>query len=77
MKLIGVGVGAIAIIIAIFTFTLAQAQQSCDPSYPGVCIAPAPPDFDCGDISHRRFEVQPPDPHGFDGDLDGIGCEQG
>jgi len=40
-----------------------------------VCIPPAPPDLDCGDISYRRFEVRPPDPHGFDGDHDGIGCE--
>lgn len=47
----------------------------CDPSYPGVCIPPAPPDLDCGDIAPRRFAVLPPDPHRFDGDLDGIGCE--
>ncbi|MGH8951121.1 MAG: lamin tail domain-containing protein [Acidimicrobiia bacterium] len=48
----------------------------CDPSYPDVCIPPAPPDLDCGEISHRRFQVLPPDPHGFDGnDNDGLGCE--
>lgn len=51
------------------------AGSGCDPSYPGVCIPPAPPDLDCGDISYRRFEVRPPDPHRFDGDHDGIGCE--
>ncbi|MEG4917768.1 thermonuclease family protein [Microcoleus sp. B7-D4] len=52
------------------------AQQSnCDPSYPDVCIPPAPPDLNCGDISHRRFRVLPPDPHKFDRDKDGIGCE--
>jgi hypothetical protein len=51
---------------------------ACDPSYPTVCIPPAPPDLDCGQISHRRFTVLPPDPHGFDGnDNDGIGCESG
>ena len=27
------------------------------------------------DISYRRFKVIPPDPHGFDGDHDGIGCK--
>lgn len=47
----------------------------CDASYPGVCIPPAPPDLDCGDVPHRRFEVRSPDPHGFDGDHDGVGCE--
>jgi micrococcal nuclease len=41
-----------------------------------VCIPPAPPDLDCGDIPYKRFKVLPPDPHGFDGrDQDGIGCE--
>lgn len=49
----------------------------CDPSYPGVCIAPPPPDLDCKDIPYRRFQVLPPDPHRFDGDGDGIGCESG
>jgi len=50
---------------------------NCDASYPTVCIPPYPPDLDCGDISFRRFQVVPPDPHGFDGDHDGIGCESG
>ena len=50
-------------------------QSSCDPSYPDVCIPPPPPDLDCGEISHRNFIVLPPDPHRFDGDKDGIGCE--
>ena len=48
---------------------------ACDPSYPDVCIAPSPPDLDCGDIGAQRFAVLPPDPHRFDGDFDGIGCE--
>lgn len=47
----------------------------CDASYPGVCIPPAPPDLDCPQIPHRRFAVVGADPHGFDGDRDGIGCE--
>jgi micrococcal nuclease len=49
--------------------------QGCDPSYPTVCIPSPPPDLDCGDVSFRRFQVKPPDPHRFDGDGDGIGCE--
>ncbi len=48
---------------------------NCDPSYPGVCIPPSPPDLDCADITFRRFQVLPPDPHRFDGDSNGVGCE--
>jgi hypothetical protein len=48
---------------------------NCDPSYPDVCIPPSPPDLDCGDITFRRFTVLPPDPHRFDGNKDGVGCE--
>lgn len=53
------------------------AGGGCDPHYPDVCIAPYPPDLNCGDIPHRRFRVLQPDPHGFDGDQDGVGCESG
>jgi hypothetical protein len=49
----------------------------CDPSYPDVCIPSPPPDLDCPQVRFRRFSVIPPDPHGFDGDFDGIGCESG
>jgi len=48
---------------------------NCDPAYPDVCIPPPPPDLDCADIPYRNFRVLPPDPHHFDGDGDGIGCE--
>jgi micrococcal nuclease len=48
---------------------------NCDPAYPDVCIPPPPPDLDCKDIPYRRFRVLPPDPHHFDSDGDGIGCE--
>ena len=51
-------------------------SSNCDPSYPTVCIPPSPPDLDCGEIPYRRFQVRPPDPHRFDGDHDGIGCER-
>jgi hypothetical protein len=49
--------------------------SNCHPSYLGVCIPPPPPDLDCKDISYRRFQVLPPDPHNFEADGDGIGCE--
>jgi endonuclease YncB( thermonuclease family) len=47
----------------------------CDPAYPTVCIPPPPPDLDCGQIPYRNFTVLPPDPHHFDRDRDGVGCE--
>ncbi len=48
---------------------------ACDPSYPDFCIRSPPPELDCGGIVFRNFTVLPPDPHGFDVDKDGIGCE--
>jgi micrococcal nuclease len=50
-------------------------ESDCDPSYPDVCIPSPPPDLDCSDIEYRDFEVIQPDPHRFDGNYDGIGCE--
>jgi hypothetical protein len=51
----------------------------CAASYPTVCIPPPPPDLDCGEISYDDFtviyNVADPDPHRFDGDNDGVGCE--
>lgn len=55
--------------------TPTRDPATCDPSYPSVCIPPPPPDLNCGDIPYRRFTVLPPDPHNFDSDNDGIGCE--
>lgn len=52
-----------------------QQTGNCDPSYPDVCIPSPPPDLDCGDITFRGFKVLPPDPHNFDGNKDGVGCE--
>ncbi|WP_199318567.1 hypothetical protein [Leptolyngbya sp. FACHB-541] len=54
---------------------VSSVEQSCDPSYPGICISPNEGDLNCGDIPYRRFQVLPPDPHGFDREGDGIGCE--
>jgi hypothetical protein len=47
---------------------------NCHPSY-SVCIPPPPPDLDCADVNATNFQVTGSDPHGFDGDNDGIGCE--
>jgi hypothetical protein len=54
-----------------------DGDTSCHPSYPDECIPPPPPDLNCDDVSARNFEVVGSDPHGFDGDNDGIGCESG
>ena len=52
-----------------------QTKSSCDPSYPDFCIPPSPPDLDCKDIPQKSFTVVGSDPHRFDGNGDGIGCE--
>lgn len=52
------------------------ASGGCHPAYPDDCIPPAPPDLDCGDISRRvRVDHAHGDPHRFDADKDGWGCE--
>lgn len=48
---------------------------NCDAAYPTVCIPSPPPDLDCKDVKERRFKVLAPDPHKFDADGNGIGCE--
>ena len=59
--------------------TTTTTAANCAPSYPDVCIPPPPPDLDCKDIPYRNFRViynvPNPDPHRFDGDHDGVGCE--
>lgn len=57
------------------TKTVAAQKGNCSPAYPGVCIPPPPPDLDCKDIKFKRFKVLRPDPHNFDRDGDGVGCE--
>jgi micrococcal nuclease len=52
-------------------------RGNCHPSYPTVCIPPPPPDLDCGQVPYRRFQVVGADPHRFDADRDGVGCESG
>ena len=52
---------------------------NCDPSYPDFCIPPVPPDLDCTSpqiAGRKNFTVLRPDPHGFDADRDGVGCER-
>lgn len=52
--------------------------RNCDPSYPDVCIPPIEQegDLSCKDVpEYADFRVLPPDPHGFDRNNDGWGCE--
>lgn len=76
MKLIGWLWMAIAVLtLLIGTMQTASAQQNCDSAYPDVCIPSPPPDLDCADVGFQNFRVLAPDPHQFDRDHDGIGCE--
>lgn len=58
---------------------LPASRGKCAASYPTVCIPLPPPDLDCADIPYRHFRVRwdvaDPDPHHFDGNRDGVGCE--
>lgn len=49
---------------------------SCSPLYPDICIPSPPPVLNCNDILARNFRIIGLDLHNFDGDNDGIGCEE-
>lgn len=54
----------------------ATDSGNCHPAYPDDCIPPAPPDLDCPDIKRKvRVDHAHGDPHGFDADRDGWGCQ--
>jgi len=55
------------------TETQEPAQGGCDPNYTP-CVPLVNYDLDCGDIGHS-VTVIGGDPHNFDGDGDGYGCE--
>lgn len=48
---------------------------ACDASYPTICVPSGASDLDCSEIGYANFTVVGGDPHGFDRDGDGIGCE--
>ncbi len=50
--------------------------EDCDPSYPDFCIPPPPPELNCQGVEGRDFTVRGDDPHRFDRDDDGVGCEE-
>lgn len=75
-----VGLAGLLCLVAGLTMAGSEHETSaldCDPHYPDFCIPPYPPDLDCTQLTadQRNFRAYAPDPHGFDIDSDGIGCE--
>lgn len=62
-------------IVYIFYIPVFAQLEDCDSSYPDICISSPPPDLNCSDIPEKNFRVLDPDPHKFDREGDGIGCE--
>ena len=62
-----------------------EIPEACDPSYSNHCIKPSETDLDCNwngnvqedQIPDKKFPVGSSDPHRFDGNNNGIGCEEG
>jgi hypothetical protein len=54
---------------------VSEGNPKCDPAYPFDCIPSPPPYLECANLEITGFAVWPPDPHGFDTDGDGFGCE--
>ena len=54
-----------------------EPPPECHPAYPSLCVPPPPPQLDCSDVSAKDFPVDHAhgDPHNFDEDGDGVGCE--
>ncbi|MDP9317037.1 MAG: excalibur calcium-binding domain-containing protein [Chloroflexota bacterium] len=50
--------------------------ENCDAAHLDLCLPPLPPALKCGNISYRNVGENGRDPHHFDGDNDGIGCER-
>jgi hypothetical protein len=56
----------------------APVTGECDPSYPELCIPPGSADLNCDyvyGLGMSHITVYAPDPHDFDGNGDGVGCE--
>jgi hypothetical protein len=62
-------------IVSVYPDKVYSQVNDCDPAYPEFCIASFPPDLNCPEIPDKDFTVLSPDPHGFDRDADGFGCE--
>lgn len=74
MRVVWVVCGSLLLVAA--SASAPANATSCDSSYPDYCIPPPPPDLNCPDITGRKpFHVRQPDPHHFERDHDGWGCE--
>lgn len=49
-------------------------SSACDPNYEGACVPLVDYDLDCADVDGPVYVIGD-DPHGLDGDGDGVGCE--
>ena len=59
-----------------FSFSQSTNQtRKCDSAYPEACVKSLPPNLNCPDIPNTDFKFLPLDPHGFDRDENGRGCE--
>jgi micrococcal nuclease len=68
-----------AAVLAPWPATKQVASGTCHSSHPDFCIPPPPPDLNCTSPAlqgRTNFTVLPPDPHRFDADQDGVGCER-
>ena len=66
-----------AVVVFLPLVSGSRPAAECAPSYPTVCIPAPPPDLNCADVFPLTdFQTLPPDPHNFDADHDGIGCEK-
>jgi hypothetical protein len=54
----------------------AASKQNCDAAYPDFCISQSLSNLKCQDVKQHNFKVLPPDPHNFDRNKDGVGCEK-
>ena len=66
---------AIGVLLASAGTKSRDDDTDCDPSYPTLCIPVGAADLDCAEVAESDFPVRPPDPHHFDADHDGRGCE--
>jgi len=54
----------------------AAFRQNCDSAYPNICISQSRSNLKCQDVKQHNFKVLPPDPHNFDRNGNGVGCEK-